>query len=285
MAKRTYLELLRALPDRSAISIDYFRVFGTFPDLTAPRTFSEKIQHMKLHARHAELSALVDKVRVKDFVKRKLGESWLISTLWHGTRVTEEILRGIPKPAIMKANHSSAQVCFLRADTNLRQAARAANAWSRFDHYLLHREWAYGSVSREILIEPVIAGPNAPNDYKFWMLDGVVRFVQVDQGRFQRHTRQFYTPEWERLDFTLKYPALPTSVPAPSHLAAMIDAAQTLAEGHRFVRVDLYDTPAKPLFGELTFAPEAGLCRFDPRRLDLELGESWAYPLPSSASN
>jgi hypothetical protein len=58
----------------------------------------------------------------------------------------------------------------------------------------------------------------------------------------------------------------------------MLRAATTLADGFRFMRVDLYDTPKGPLFGELTFAPEAGLCRFKPPAFDLELGESWSYP-------
>jgi len=37
-----------------------------------------------------------------------------------------------------------------------------------------------------------------------------------------------------------------------------------------------------PLFRALTFAPEAGLCRFDPQEVDLELGASWLYPRPAS---
>jgi len=36
-----------------------------------------------------------------------------------------------------------------------------------------------------------------------------------------------------------------------------------------------------PLFGALRFAPEAGLCRFDPQEVDLELGASWLYPRPA----
>ena len=51
-----------------------------------------------------------------------------------------------------------------------------------------------------------------------------------------------------------------------------------MADGFRFVRVDLYDLPQRPLFGEMTFSPEAGLCRFEPAGFDLELGESWSYP-------
>jgi len=281
MAKRASLELLRALPDSIAISVDYFRVFGTIPNLAAPRQFSEKMQHMKLHARHAHLPDFVDKVRVKEFVRQKLGESWLIPTLWHGEVVTEEVLRSVSKPAVMKANHSSAQVYFLSDSSNLQEAVRTANRWLNYDHHVLHREWAYGQVSREILIEPFIGHGEAPKDYKFWVLDGAVRFVQVDEGRFRHHTRQFYTPEWTRLDFRLKYPSSSKDVPAPPHLSEMLAAAKTLSEGFRFMRVDLYDTPQKPLFGELTLAPEAGLCRFDPRQVDFELGASWLYPNPA----
>jgi hypothetical protein len=133
-------------------------------------------------------------------------------------------------------------------------------------------------VRREILIEPFIGETEAPEDYKFWVFDGAVRFVQVDQGRFKQHTRQFYSPSWKRLNFKLNYPSRRENAPAPRHLNKMLRAAHTLAQGFRFVRVDLYDTTERPLFGELTFAPEAGLCRFDPPEVDLQLGESWAYP-------
>lgn len=281
IAKRASLELLRALPDSIAISVDYFRVFGIIPNLDAPRRFSEKMQHMKLHARHAHLPDFVDKVRVKELVRQKLGESWLIPTLWHGETVTEDVLRSVPKPAVMKANHSSAQIYFLDESSDLEGAVRTANDWLDYDHHVLHREWAYGEVARKILIEPFVGDGKAPEDYKFWVLDGVVRFVQVDHGRFSNHTRQFYTPNWKRLDFTMKYPSSPDDIPPPPHLKEMLDAARLLAEAFRFVRVDLYDTPQKPLFGELTFAPEAGLCKFDPPEIDLELGASWFYPRPA----
>lgn len=283
-AKRAYLEALRWLPDRLAISLDYYRVFGAFPNLANPRTFSEKIQYLKLREHDARMPALVDKVRVKDFVRAKLGKEWVIPTLWHGARVTEDVLRAVSKPAVMKANHSSAQVMFLNGDADLGDAARKANAWLDYDHHVVHREWAYGQVRREILIEPFVGETKAPDDYKFWVFDGAVRFIQVDHGRFHHHTRQFYTPAWKRLDLTMNYPAERADTHAPPHLPLMLDAAQTLANGFRFVRVDLYDMPKGPLFGEMTFAPEAGLCRFEPRDFDLKLGESWAYPKkPSEA--
>lgn len=278
VTKLAYLELLRRLPDDAAVNLDYFRVFGRFPNVANPQRFSEKIQRLKLVDRDPRAPSLVDKVRVKDFVANAIGAEWLIPTLWHGEHLTEAILRDMPLPAVVKANHSSAQVKFVTSNSNLDAVAREANGWLRYDHHLVHREWAYGDVKRELLIEPDIGADAPPNDYKFWVFDGAVRFVQVDLGRFTRHTRQFYSPSWERLGFEMNYPAAPANLPAPSHLSDMMAAASRLADGFRFVRVDLYDREQGPLFGELTFAPEAGLCRFEPPEFDLELGESWSYP-------
>lgn len=279
--KLAYLELLRRLPDAAAVNVDYFRVFGRFPNLANPQLFSEKMQHLKL-AHDERTPDLVDKVKVKDFVANTIGEEWLIPTLWHGEHLTEDILRDMPKPAVVKANHSSAQVQFITANSNLSSVARTANAWLNYDHHVVHREWAYGNVRRELLIEPFIGETQAPDDYKFWVFDGAVRFIQVDHSRFSRHTRQFYSPSWKRLDLKMNYPDAPANAPAPEHLEHMLEAASKLAEGFRFVRVDLYDTAQKPLFGEMTFSPEAGLCRFEPAGFDLELGESWSYPEQSN---
>ena len=276
--KLAYLEVLRRLPDAAAVSLDYFRVFGRFPNLASPQRFTEKMQHLKLQHHDARTPDLVDKVRVKDFVANLLGEEWLIPTLWHGEHLTGDVLREMPKPAVVKANHSSAQVMFVTENANLDAAARTANSWLNYDHHVVHREWAYGNVRRELLIEPFIGESEAPEDYKFWVFDGAVRFIQVDHSRFKRHTRQFYTPAWNRLDLKMNYPGAPANAPTPPHLRDMLRAAEKLSDGFRFVRVDLYDTPKGPLFGELTFTPEAGLCRFEPADFDLELGASWSYP-------
>jgi hypothetical protein len=59
MAKRTSLELLRALPDSIAVSLDYFRVFGTLPNLAAPRRFSEGNGRAPQEARRRDLPLLI----------------------------------------------------------------------------------------------------------------------------------------------------------------------------------------------------------------------------------
>lgn len=50
-------------------------------DLKHPKTFSEKIQWLKLYNRRTEYSTMVDKYAVKDYVANKIGAEYVIPTL------------------------------------------------------------------------------------------------------------------------------------------------------------------------------------------------------------
>ncbi len=64
-----------------------------------------------------------------------------------------------------------------------------------------------------------------------------------------------------------------------------MEAAELLGKDFPFVRVDLYDCGNEPRFGELTFWPEGGLCRFSPASYDAELGAWLADYRASTSSN
>ena len=61
----------------------------------------------------------------------------------------------------------------------------------------------------------------------------------------------------------------------PAHIATMIEYAEAMGKGFDFIRVDLYDTPDKIYFGELTPTPGAGMTPFGSRKIDLCLGRLW----------
>ena len=279
LGKLAFIHVSRNLSDETAIAIDYARAFGQFPNLANPTRFSEKMQAYKLCGRDNRMPGLVDKIAVKRHVAQALGPEWVTPTLWSGRQVSEHVLRSAGAPVVLKANHVSGKIIFVDANTDLRAAARRANAWRRYDYHLLHREWPYGEVRRRLLIEPRIAEPNQLADYKFWVFDGDVALVQVDQHRFARHTRDFFDASWVRLDLRLHYPQAAEAPPRPRSFEAMLEAARTLGAGFNFVRVDLYDHGGAPRFGELTFWPEAGLCRFDPPLFDRVLGDRLPYPV------
>ena len=65
-------------------------------------------------------------------------------------------------------------------------------------------------------------------------------------------------------------------VPAlPDNVQEMIAVSEKLAEGFPFVRIDLYNIRGRIIFGEMTFYPWSGYCRYTPDSFDFDLGLSF----------
>ena len=56
----------------------------------------------------------------------------------------------------------------------------------------------------------------------------------------------------------------------------MLAAAEALAAGHDFLRVDFYEIDGRLWFGEFCLFPGSGLDPFDPVALDDQLGDLWS---------
>ena len=117
-----------------------------------------------------------------------------------------------------------------------------------------------------------------PDDYKFFVFHGTCRYVQVDRGRFDVRTQDFFTSDWSHLPLNGGHPWAMPSIPRPERLEDMVRMAQRLGQGTDFVRVDLYDLPARIVFGELSSFPAGGDSPFDPESFNLEFGSHWNPP-------
>jgi hypothetical protein len=151
--------------------------------------------------------------------------------------------------------------------------------WLNEDYYKKTGSWHYKHVERKIIIEEYINDRNgevAPYDYKLFTYNGVTQAIQVTAGRFGPHMVDFYDTQWNKLPITFNSrESLPTPLPRPPHLEEMLELAQQLGKGIDFVRIDLYDTPEKVYFGELTGSPVHAQMRFEPAMCDRLLGEPW----------
>ena len=100
-----------------------------------------------------------------------------------------------------------------------------------------------------------------------------MKFFKVYYGRFYEHYANYYSPSGELLPFgEHDYPPIADHVEQmPDNLSLMIQTAEELSAGHKFLRVDLYSICGKIYFGELTFYPAGGLGKFTPDRYDLKI--------------
>jgi hypothetical protein len=82
----------------------------------------------------------------------------------------------------------------------------------------------------------------------------------------------FYSPNWVPLDILYNYKRHLSPAPKPSNLEEMLNLARVLSAGFHFVRVDLYVLDNGTIkFGEMTFTPYSGVCKWTPPEADATL--------------
>jgi hypothetical protein len=260
---------------RLRIALTYLWRHRRLPDLADPTRFTELVQRRKLHDRDPRMPKLADKVAVKAHVAAELGRAWVIPMLWSGS----ELPRHSPwrHPVIVKARHGCKQNAIIREIAPDWQAARTASArWMRNDYGWWLDEWLYAHIPRGLLIEPLIDNDGAPPiDYKIYVFGGQATHVQVHLDRARNHRWVVHDLDWRAIARDAP------SVPRPSALPAMLAAAEQLAGGFDFARVDFYQHAGQPLFGEISFYPGSGLDPFDPPELDAEMGRLWLHATAS----
>ena len=277
LVDRGYTSALGMLPLRTGLQVRYFKSYQRFPRLDEPQLFSEKCQALKLM--RPDLGRWVDKVAVKDFVRARIGDEFVIPTLYAGPTLPPREARTWPTPYVIKTNHGSGGNIFVRGEPDWSAIERQLAAMLAYDFSSVSGETFYGTIPRQVLVEPFIAnGPDLPLDYKVFTCSGEPQFIQVDTDRELAHKRVFFDASWQRLPIRLGYPDDPRPIARPQQLDRMLELAKTLARGFGFVRVDFYEVGGRIYFGEMTFTPESGLMRFEPDSVDAELGARWPWP-------
>lgn len=267
------------LPDKLYLKMKFRWAMGYPLNLKHPRTFSEKLQWLKLYDHNPNYVKMVDKIEVKDYVAGIIGKEYIIPTLGVWKRAEDIDWDSLPNQFVLKCNHDSGGLVICRDKSKLDKEAviKKINKTLKTDFYKIGREWPYKNVQRRILAEKYIdpdPGTNDLPDYKFFCFNGEPCFCQVITGRSHNMCIDFFDKNWEHQSFHEPriYPFADVEPLKPLHFVQMWDAAKELAKGTPFSRIDFYDTNNHVYFGEITFFPTSGMGGFDPMEWDEVFG-------------
>lgn len=251
------------LSDEEFIKRKFKALMGRELDLTAPVTFNEKLQWLKINDHKEEYTFLVDKYKVREYVKEKIGEKYLIPLLGSWYSPEKINFNELPNRFVLKCNHNSGLgmcICKNKSSLNINRVKKELKKGLNQDYYLLGREWPYKNVERRIIAEEYIGvDGKSLEDYKFFVFNGEIDSVMVCQGREFGHPKFFfYDINWKRLYYQKDEIKLEKELPEPSGFKEMIDIVRKLSNSFKEVRVDLYNVDGKIYFGELTFFNNSG---------------------------
>ena len=281
------------LPDKLYLQVKWWSVTGRTLNLRSPQGFNEKIQWLKLYNRRSEYTALADKYEVRKYVKKTIGEEYLLPLLGVWERAEDIDFKRLPDQFVLKCTHNSGGgmcLCKDKKQLNIPRVVQALNTALKKNFYRQFREWVYKDIPPRLIAEPFLIDRDSSNklgtliDYKFYCFNGEPKFLyvgadDVSQGKKGELALSVLDLDWKPAPFgRADHQPLAQAVDKPKQFEQMVMLARKLSRGIPFVRVDLYWVNGQILFSEMTFYPGAGYGLFSPLEWEHKIGKWLALP-------
>lgn len=259
---------------------------GEWIDWKNPKTFTEKLQWLKLYDFKPEYTKMVDKYAVKDYVSSIIGEEYIIPTLGVWDKVEDIDWNSLPDKFVLKTTHGGGGcgvvICSDKSKFDRSAAEKKLSASMKVNAGKIYRERPYLKVPRRIIAEKFMEETTRPDvhdlmDYKFFCFDGEPRFLYVSDS--PKHESVFLNTDWTLAGIGRDDYEPLKEVPAkPDNLDEMLNIARKLTKGTPHARVDLYNINEQIYFGEITFYTGSGFIPFNPKSFDLLIGDMLQLP-------
>ena len=280
----TTLGLHNIMSDEAFIRKRFRLAMGYNLDLENPKSYSEKLQWLKLYDRRPEYITMVDKILAKECAEKIIGKEHIIPTIGVWDSPEQIDFGALPDQFVLKCNHNSGTgmcICKCKNDIDAEKVKRELKRGLKENYYLGNREWPYKDVPRKILAEQYMEDRQTKDlrDYKFFCFDGEVKalFIATDRQTTGAETKfDFYDSEFNHLPFTNGHPNAAIPPAKPQTFDQMKEIAHALSSGFPHVRIDLYEINGEVYFGEYTFSHWGGMVPFVPSKWDDVFGE-WLH--------
>ena len=115
----------KSMPNEEYLKRLYKAYMGRELDLENPKTFTEKLQWLKLYNRRSEYTSMVDKYAVKEIVADKIGSEYVIPLLGVWDKFDDIDFDALPDQFVLKCTHDSGGFAICRDKSTFdKEAAR-----------------------------------------------------------------------------------------------------------------------------------------------------------------
>ena len=264
------------------INKEYEKIFHRKLNWDNPQSWTEKVNVSKVYDVTTKKTDLTDKYKVRDFIKREIGEEYLIPLLGVYDKFEDIDFNKLPDKFVIKCNHDSGSttLCEDKTKINYKELKNKYDFFLKRNYSSQGHEMQYKNIKPKIIIEKYMG--SSINDYKFLCFNGKPYFVWVDVDRFDNHKRNVYDLDWNLQPFEITFKNSKKKKKKPKDFQLMKEVATKLCKEFDHVRVDLYYIDNKIYFGEMTFTSDNGFEIITPNKYDFELGKLWKNNIKKS---
>lgn len=276
-----FYNALGFLSDENYIRLIYRLRMGKKPDLDNPKTFTEKLQWLKLHDHNPEYTRMADKLAMRTYVRDKVGEGHTVPVLGIWNRFEDIDFDALPDRFVLKTTHDSGSylICRDKASFDRKNASKVLSRSLKRNYYRTTREWQYKDIEPRIIAEQYMDdGKTNLTDYKFFCFNGKPLFMYSEEESSGNPTQAIADMQYNMMPFSMDDAKADVLPPKPDLFDDMASAAEKLSHGIPFLRVDMYCIGNAFYVGELTFYHYGGYIPFNPVEWDLKLGEKLELP-------
>lgn len=255
-------------------------------NLCQPVFYTEKIQYRKLCSNPISLAKYVDKLEVKSIISSFDLDIYIpkVYDIFYHVNETD-LLKYKGTDFVIKTTHGGGGKyldVFSKGDVfdALKLAKKYNNLLSIKTGEKIDERF-YDIIKPRVFIEENL-DPNKHGqliDYKFHVFNGCVEFIQLNHRvTMHDYTMTLVDANFSKLPFTLNKSLKSldqNKLIKPKLFEKAIFIAENLSAGFNYVRVDLYITDEKIIFGELTFCPSSGWSKVYPDYWDEKIGNLW----------
>lgn len=273
--------------DEDYIKKKYKYLVGTDLDLDNPRTFTEKLQWLKLHDRKQEYTTMVDKFEAKQWIAARIGSEFIVPTLGVWNKFDDIDFNILPQKFVLKCTHDSGGVVIVRDKSQLNRlkikAMLERNLKKNF--YWIGREWPYKNIIPRIIAEEYLEETTEVRnlntakighhltDYKFFCFNGEPKIVYISEDKSENPKTDFFDMAYNHLSLRMRDPNADIPPSKPDCFEKMKKLARILSKGIPHIRVDFYVVNGKVYVGELTFYHCSGFAPVIPSEWNYKLGD------------
>ena len=268
------------MPDEEYLKRQFKARMGYELDLENPKTFNEKLQWLKLYDRNPKYTMMVDKYKVREYIKEQIGEDYLIPLIGVWDDPEDIDFDSLPNQFVLKCNHNSGTgmcICKDKTKLDIKKVKKELKKGLSENYFLGSREWPYKDVPRKIICEKYMEDNTSGDlkDYKIFCFDSIPKVLFIASDRQKKNTEtkfDFFDMNFNHLEIENGHPNANVMPNCPKNFEEMKKLAKILSEDIPQLRVDFYEINGKTFFGELTFSHWSGMVPFSPDKWDCIFG-------------